>query len=222
MPGARPVLNGDWSPQLRKAKVYEQLLVDIVLGALPPGSRLDEQKLVAHYGAGLAGVRDALGRLALEGLVVRQARLGTLVAPLDITEIQQAFEVRYLIEGPAAALAARKATPADIVAITAAFEGAEAAIERRDFRALLVMDQAFHRAVAYATQNLVLARKLVALQNLGARFWIYTLEQRTAEEAAEDVALHRDVARAICARDAGAAERAMIKTIGDAPGLPGG
>src|SRR5437899_1682348 len=73
-----------WAPELQKARVYEQILLDVILGELPPGGRLDEQELVRRYGAGLAGVRDALGRLALEGLVVRRPRAGTTVAPLDL------------------------------------------------------------------------------------------------------------------------------------------
>ena len=61
--------DGDWAPGLQKAKTYEQLLLDIILGVLPPGAPVDERKLAARYEVGLAGVRDALGRLALEGLV---------------------------------------------------------------------------------------------------------------------------------------------------------
>ena len=61
----------DWSPDLQKTKVYERILLDLILGELSAGARLDEQSLAARYDTGLAGVRDALGRLALEGLVVR-------------------------------------------------------------------------------------------------------------------------------------------------------
>src|SRR5439155_1943548 len=93
----------EWSPDLLKARVYERILLDIILGELPPGGRLDEQDLARRYGAGLAGVRDALGRLALEGLVARRARAGTSVAPLDLLEVRQAVEARRLIEPHCAA-----------------------------------------------------------------------------------------------------------------------
>ncbi|MES2035202.1 MAG: GntR family transcriptional regulator, partial [Pseudomonadota bacterium] len=79
--------SGNWSPELRKAQVYEQILLDIILGRLAPGARLDEQALARQYGAGLAGVRDALGRLSLEGLVVRRARSGTTVTQLDLVDL---------------------------------------------------------------------------------------------------------------------------------------
>lgn len=207
----------EWAPGLRKAKIYEQLLLDIILGVLPPSARLDEQTVAQRYQAGLAGVRDALGRLALEGLVVRRARMGTMVAPLDLAEIRQTFEVRHMLEGRSAALAARNASPADIRAIGAAFQGAEDAIARGDLRTLVAMDQAFHRAVMKATGNAVLARELLSLQNLAARYWIFTLGQRTAEEALADVVLHREVAHAIAEGDEAGAERAMLRTISPAP-----
>src|SRR5580698_5172785 len=99
--------DGDWSEGLQKARLYEQILLDIILGELPPMSVLDERALAARYAGGLAGVREALGRLALEGMVVRRPRVGTVVAPMDIREIEQALEVRAMLEARTAALAAR-------------------------------------------------------------------------------------------------------------------
>lgn len=207
----------DWDPELQKAKTYEQLLLDIILGALPPGDPVDERKLSLRYGVGLAGVRDALGRLALEGLVVRKARVGTVIAPIDLKEIEQAFEVRHLLEARSAALAARNATEAEVATILGAFEGAEEAIARGDSRAMLAMDRTFHRAVAYATQNVMLARYLVALQNIATRFWINAMEKQTEEGQLADVVLHRAVAAAIAARDPEAAELAMSRVVGEPP-----
>src|ERR1700761_9029218 len=84
-------LSEDWSPDLQKSRVYEQILLDIILGELAPNARLEEQGLVRRYGVGLAGVRDALNRLALEGLVVRRARSGTTVSALDLVELGHAL-----------------------------------------------------------------------------------------------------------------------------------
>ena len=123
----RDELNGrddEWGPELLKSRAYEQILVDVIMGALAPGARVDERALAHRYNVGLAGVRDALGRLALEGLVQRRPRLGTVVSPLDLREVEHAFEVRSLLEGRSAALAARNATAADAAAISAAFHGA--------------------------------------------------------------------------------------------------
>ncbi len=211
------VVDGDWAPGLLKARIYEQMLLDIILGDLAPMSALDEKALATRYAAGIAGVREALGRLALEGLVLRRPRVGTVVAPLDIREIEQAFEVRHMLEAKTAALAARNATADDIAAITGAFDGAEAAIAEADFRAMLAMDRAFHRAVATATHNPTLARFVVSLQNVATRFWIWAMEKQSPEAQLEDVRLHRELAAAIAARDSFAAEAAAERLVGDPP-----
>jgi DNA-binding GntR family transcriptional regulator len=208
---------GDWAEGLQKARVYEQILLDIILGDLAPMHVLDERALAARYAAGLAGVRDALGRLALEGMVVRRPRVGTIVAPLDIREIEQAFEVRHMLEGRAAALAGRNAGPEDVAAIRGAFDGAEAAIASADFRTMLAMDRTFHRAVAFATGNAALARFIVSLQNIATRFWIWEMEKQSPDDQLKDVALHRALGDAIAAHDPAAAEAAALKLVGDPP-----
>jgi DNA-binding GntR family transcriptional regulator len=209
--------DGDWAPGLQKARVYEQILFDIILGELPPMHVLDEKALAVRYAAGISGVRDALGRLALEGLVVRRPRVGTVVAPLDIREIEQAFEVRHMLEGRTAALAARNAKAQDTAAITKAFDGAEAAIAASDFRTMLSMDRVFHRAVAFATNNLPLARFVVSLQNVATRFWIWEMEKQSPEDQLKDVTLHRALGAAIAAHDPDAAEASALKLVGEPP-----
>ena len=74
---------------------------------MAPGEQLDEAALAKRYGGGLAGIREALARLALEGLVVRRARVGTSVAPLDLMGAREAFEARRLIEVHCAGLGRR-------------------------------------------------------------------------------------------------------------------
>jgi DNA-binding GntR family transcriptional regulator len=209
--------DGSWAPGLLKARIYEQILLDIILGELAPMRVLDEKALAVRYNAGVAGIREALGRLALEGLAVRRPRVGTVVAPLDIHQIEQAFEVRHMLEGRTAALAARNATQDDTLAITGAFEGAEQAIAGADFRAMLAMDRIFHRAVAFATKNMMLARYVISLQNIATRFWIWEMERQTPVDQLKDVALHRELAAAIAARDPLAAEAVAIRLVGEPP-----
>ncbi len=203
-----------WAPELQKAKVYEQILLDVILGELPPGGRLDEQELARRYGAGLAGVRDALGRLALEGLVVRRPRAGTTVAPLDLVDVRQAFEARRLIEPHCAALAATHATPADIAALQSAFDGAPEAARTRDSRALVGMDQRFHVAIARATRNLTLAKIVIPLQHKAARFWVYSMVEDTEDERMAEITRHLKVVDCIARRDAEAAHAAMLNILG--------
>jgi DNA-binding GntR family transcriptional regulator len=207
----------DWSPDLQKAKVYERILLDLILGELAPGARLDEQSLAARYETGLAGVRDALGRLALEGLVIRRARSGTLVAPLDLVELRQGYEARALIEPHCAALAARHASKAETQAILDTFADGEAAARERDLPALVAMDQRFHAAVARASQNLALARILIPLQHKAARFWVFSFGGATEAELMADIEQHRDVARVIAKGDPEGSRAAMMRVLNITP-----
>jgi len=204
----------EWAPDLQKARVYEQILLDIILGALPPGGRLDEQTLVERYSAGLAGVRDALGRLALEGLVVRKARAGTTVSALDIIEVRQAFEARALLEPHCAAQAALNATADDITALETAFDGADEVIRNRDARGLIAMDQRFHAAVARASRNATLARILIPLQHKAARFWVYSMTDDTEQERRDEIDRHTMITDCIARGDADGARRAMERVLG--------
>jgi len=203
-----------WSPDLIKAQAYEQILLGIILGELAPGERLDEQALAARYKVGLAGVRDALGRLALESLVVRRPRAGTTVASLDLMEVDQAFEARRLIEPHCAALAAQHATTEDVCAIRAAFAEAEPAIRANDHRALVAMDQRFHAAIAKASRNVTLARIAIPLQHKATRYWVYSMGNDTIEERLAEIGGHRAVADCIASHDAEGARSAMLAILG--------
>src|ERR1700749_3830958 len=104
----------EWSPRLLKSRLYQRLLVDIIIGALAPGEQLDENSLARRYGGGLAGIREGLARLGLEGRVVRRARVGTSGAPLDLMGAREAFEARCLVEVHCAGLAATHASDEQI------------------------------------------------------------------------------------------------------------
>jgi DNA-binding GntR family transcriptional regulator len=210
-------MSWDWAPDLMKARAYERILLGIISGELAPGERLDEHDLTSRYDVGLAGVRDALGRLALESLVVRRPRSGTTVALLDHKEVDQVFEARRLIEPHCAALAAEHATQEEICAIRGAFVGAEAAIAAHDSLALVAMDQRFHTAVVQASRNPTLARIAIPLQHKASRFWVFAMEHDTPAERLAEIGRHREVADRIARRDAEGARTHMLGVLG-APG----
>jgi DNA-binding GntR family transcriptional regulator len=216
-PRANDTRLDEWSPQLLKSRLYGQLLIDIIVGRLAPGERLDEQVLAERYGGGLAGIREALARLALEGLVLRRARVGTMVAPLDLMEAREAFAARALVEVECAGLAARLATDADIAAIRATLDDGEAAIAKNDTRALAVMDEAFHVAVASASHNRVLAKMVMTLHHQTARFWLVTMREPSLAESRVALDQHRALADAIAAHDVARAQDAMREALGDFP-----
>ena len=207
----------EWSPKLLKSRLYHQFLVDIIIGQLAPGERLDEQDLTRRYGGGLAGIRDALARLALEGLVQRRARVGTIVAPLDLREARQAFEARALIEVECARLAAANARPADIAAIRATLKDGEASVRNNDARAMAAMDEAFHVAVARASGNRILAKQVTLLHHQTARFWLYTMQAPDAVDGLKALDEHARLAEAIAAHDPTRAQKLMRAVLGTFP-----
>lgn len=208
----------DWSPGLIKSRLYHGLLVDIIIGVLPPGQQLDESELARRYGGGLAGVREALARLALEGLVQRRARVGTTVTTLQIDEAREAFAARCLVESECAALAATHAKAEDIAALRATLAGGDAAVGANDHRALAAMDEAFHVAVAAASGNRTLARMVVTLHHQTARYWLHAMRTPSEQESRAALAEHRALADVIARGDAGAARAAMLALLGDFPG----
>jgi len=207
----------EWSPQLLKSRLYHRLLVDIIIGQLVPGERLDEQALVRRYGGGLAGIREALARLALEGLVLRRARVGTMVAPLDLMEAREAFAARALVEIECAGLAARFASEEEVEAIRATLAEGEAAIARNDARVLAMMDEAFHVAVASASHNRVLAKMVMTLHHQTARFWLVTMREPSVEESRLALGQHRALGDAIATHDPDKARDLMRVALGDFP-----
>src|SRR5258706_9503113 len=165
----------EWSPRLLKSRLYQRILVDIIIGALAPGEQLDENALAKRYGGGLAGIREALARLALEGLVGRRARVGTSVAPLDLMGAREAFEARRLVEVHCAGLAAVHASDEEIAAIRATLDDGEAAVEDNDQAALAAMDETFQAAGAATIGNRALANTAVALHPPTPLYWLYPL-----------------------------------------------
>ena len=206
----------EWSPRLLKSRLYQRILVDIIIGALAPGEHLDENELAKRYGGGLAGIREALARLALEGLVVRRARVGTSVAPLDLMGAREAFEARCLIEVHCAGLAAQHATPDEIAAIRATLDEGEQALADNDSASLAAMDEAFHVAVAAASGNRALAKMVVTLHHQTARYWLYAM-RGGSDDGREALNEHRALCDALASRDVERARREMLIVLGDFP-----
>jgi DNA-binding GntR family transcriptional regulator len=207
----------EWSPRLLKSRLYSRILVDIIIGALAPGEQLDENVLASRYGGGLAGIREALARLALEGLVVRRARVGTSVAPLDLAGAREAFEARCLIEVHCAGLAASRASDDEIAAIRATLDDGEAAVRDNDQAALAAMDEAFHVAVASASRNRALAKMVVSLHHQTARYWLYAMREPGDTDGMGALNEHRALANIIATRDVEKSRAMMLKVLGDFP-----
>lgn len=210
-------LKSDQPVLIQRVDAYERLLEAIVFLDLEPGSVLDEKELVARFGLGLASVRDALQRLAIEGLVDRRPRIGTMIPDFSLRELQDVFEARVELEGYCASLSAQRAQAEHIAAMQGAFTGYEEAMSRRDYRAIVGMDFKFHRAMAASTLNRHVERQVVLLHNHASRFWYFGLPRLEPAALVADIQSHFEVVEWIKKGDAAAAQRAMGELLGHFP-----
>ncbi|PZX34496.1 putative transcriptional regulator, HTH GntR [Cupriavidus phytorum] len=98
----------------RSERAYQQLRAAIQAGQLSPGTRLREVELAESLGLSRTPVREALSRLESEGLVVNEPNRGMMVTQLDASMVSELYVMREVLEGTAAALAARHATDVEI------------------------------------------------------------------------------------------------------------
>ncbi|MCO5126215.1 MAG: FCD domain-containing protein [Rhodobacteraceae bacterium] len=78
--------------------VYRAIRRDIIFGQLDAGARLRLERMKADYGASVSTIREALSRLATEGLVHATGQRGFSVAPMSETELREIADLRILVE----------------------------------------------------------------------------------------------------------------------------
>lgn len=193
------------------AVAYERIQRLIVTLELPPGTILTEPALGARLAMGRTPIREALHRLADERLVTIFPRRGLVVAHLGLTEIQQLFEARLLVEGGNARRAAQRASVSDALDIDG-FNGAVQAAEGDgSFGAFLEADRHLHLAVARVARNTFTEDVTRRLLTLSAWLWHAHMARHGIEPS--DYASHDQIVDAITRHDPSAAEQAMVDHI---------
>lgn len=149
MTAAKP--SPDAAPVFRRnsrglsAQVYEWLYEAVVGVRLEPGRRLSENELAGELGVSRTPVRDALYRLAEEGLVDVFPQQGTFVARIDPQGVADAQFVREALERAAFREAVRGAGPQDLDAMRENLHLQERARDRGDIEAFFDLDQRLHQ-----------------------------------------------------------------------------
>jgi DNA-binding GntR family transcriptional regulator len=125
-------------------------------GTFTPGAHLKEAELAAGIGVSRTPVRDALRRLAGEGLVVTERERGTYVASFSAQEVDDIFQLRAALEGYGASLAVKRIGPAELArmedlasqmeALTSA-NGGKGGRGGVDLARLTALNNAFHRVI---------------------------------------------------------------------------
>lgn len=183
---------------------YRRLLDDIRDGLLLPGTRLRETDLADRLGISRTPVREAIRQLEADGLVVHLPRQGATIRSLDYAEVIELYEMRAVLEGTAARLAARVASTVELAELTAlntALAADPAGPEAQQ------INRQFHRTLLDAARNRFLVKAMSALRKTMMILGPTTLSDPA--RATEALAEHTAVLAALQARDAAAAEAAM-------------
>lgn len=131
---------------------------------LLPGERLFEVELAEQLGVSRNPVREALTMLAREGWVDFRPRSGTYVHESSPKEIDDFFEMRALLEGYAAELAAIRIRAEDVVALRDHWRDGVDAVERQDLDATVAANSAFHARIHEVADNGVLQESLTRMK----------------------------------------------------------
>ena len=151
-------------------RVYETLREDILRLNIAPGAPLDEVTIGEQFGLSRSPVREALVRLASEGLIQTLPNKSTIVAPLRIEEFAHYVDALDLVQRITTRLAAELRSEGDLKAIKAAQRGFEAAIAAGDALAMIEANREFHVAISDASQNRYLSEFNARLLDEGRRF----------------------------------------------------
>ena len=166
-----PRAHGDDALDTLTDRAYRQLEELIVTLQLAPGQILSEQSLAQDLKFGRTPIREALQRLAREGLVVILPRKGILVSDTNPREQLLVLEARREIERLLSRSGARRRTEDQAASLEAIAQGTDAAAEDNDDIAFMRMDRELNKLVAEAAHNQYASRAMGLLQGLSRRFW---------------------------------------------------
>ncbi|MCS0497231.1 GntR family transcriptional regulator [Ancylobacter mangrovi] len=185
-------------------RAYRELEELISTLQLPPGTVLAELTLANRLGIGRTPIREALQRLARDGLVIVLPRRGILVSEINLRTQLRLLETRRVLERLIAELAAERASEEERAAFDEIARGMREAAERSDGIEFMRYDRELNTLAAEAARNEFAARSMGLMHALSRRFW-YQHYKRVADLPLA-ANLHAELAAAIARGDrAGAA-----------------
>jgi DNA-binding GntR family transcriptional regulator len=195
-------------------RVYAALRERILAGEIPHHARLHQEQLSEELGVSRTPLREALGRLAADGLVELLPQRGARVADITPADMETSYVARLVIEPAAAALAASRRSAEDVAEMRRAI--ADHRLESADVQTVYDANRDFHLAVVRATGNPFLLRfcEQLWVRRIGLR--VYEEQREPPEFIAADADWHERIADAIEAGDTARAEREMREHIDQA------
>ncbi len=183
---------------------YTLILEAIDAGLYRPGDRLVESELAERFGVSRTPVREALQRLDTQSMLARDGR-SLIVASLDHNQLAELYVVRAELEGLAARLAAKHATPEEVRVLSAMVGEDRAHLGDPD--ALARANRRFHKQIHLASHNRYLVQQLDLVHRSMALLATTSLAAKGRGEAA--LAEHAAIVAAIADGDGDAAQAAL-------------
>lgn len=191
----------------RAETAYQQLKHDILEGIYTPRQRLVETDIAAQLNVSRATLRVVLTRLQHEGLVEIRPNRGAQVRALSVEEAAEILQVREVLEGLAASLAAKQVTPEQLLMLRDLVMQMEQILNAGDLIGLLPLASRFHQTIIEAANQSVVSQILDMLHAplIRHQFRIILVPGRKEASLAE----FRDILHCLEKHDAAGAERAM-------------
>lgn len=182
----------------------------VVTQALKPGALVTEKELIDLAGHGRTPVREAIQKLAWQGLILVKPRVGLQIAEIGPQDHASVMQVRRELEPIAAALVAEAAVDEQRSRLLACVRAMEECATTGDLAGFFEADKAFDEIMEGACPNGFITQALAPVQTHSRRLWYSTA---SSERMGRSIALHVAVIRAICEGRAEEARGAMAALI---------
>ncbi len=190
-------------------QAYAILRERIITGALPPGADVSEPELAEDLQMSKTPVREALGRLCVEGFMEAYPRRGYRVSPVTIKDMNDLFSVRGVLEGTAAALAAENLTFAEMDQLDELADASYVMGEEVSTRTFIARNEQFHALIAQGSRNQRLSALVMShLEECARLFHMGTRVRDINPETNND---HHRILAHLRARDAEKARQAIME-----------
>ena len=186
--------------------VYDLLRDEILDLKLLPGSPVDEAQLAERFDMSRTPIREALVRLAGEGLIETLPNRSTMVSNIDVLNLHSFFDAITLMYRVTTRLAAQYHRPEDLAAIRAHQLRFTKAVAAQDALAMIAANREFHAAIAEAGRNpyyIALFKRLLDEGRRILRLYYQSFDNRLPQQYADE---HEQIIAAIVARDLIAAD----------------
>ena len=192
-------------------RVYDHLRTEILEGRLEPGAELIEVALAEQLGVSRGPLREAIGRLAAEGLVTVSPRRGAVVRSLSKEEFLELYQVREALERMAVQLAVPRLTDEQFEELASLNEAMEAHATRNEVESFFEANLAFHARLLEASGNAKLEELYRQLLGQLGRYRLRSLTLRG--NLKRSVSEHKAILRAARRGDAERAAQLMAEHI---------